>query len=146
MKRLVIPFALLAFFSTSTLAEDVINHKSPYCGCCSEWAKHMQQSGFTVKEVFHQDMAPIKTKLGVPADLVSCHSAEINGYVFEGHVPAQDIKTFLASPPKNAKGLAVPGMPMGSPGMDFGEKREAYSVMTFDAQGHHNVFKHYQAM
>ncbi len=146
MKRFAISLSLLALASASAMAEEVINHKSPYCGCCSEWAKHMQQSGFTVKEVPHQDMAPIKTKLGVPSDLVSCHSAEINGYVFEGHVPAQDIKTFLASPPKGAKGLAVPGMPMGSPGMDYGDNRQAYSVMMFDENGHHQVFKDYSAL
>jgi hypothetical protein len=135
MKTQVISFASLLLLSGHVLAADVLNHKSPYCGCCTEWTKHMQEAGFTVEEKLHDDMNPIKQKLGIKPQLASCHTAEINGFVFEGHVPAQDIKTFLENPPKNAKGLAVPGMPMGSPGMEYGNEKDAYSVYAFNEQG-----------
>ncbi|KJY92707.1 copper amine oxidase [Vibrio neptunius] len=135
MKTQVISFASLLLLSGHALAADVLNHKSPYCGCCTEWTKHMQEAGFTVEEKLHDDMNPIKQKLGVKPQLASCHTAEINGFVFEGHVPAQDIKAFLENRPKNAKGLAVPGMPMGSPGMEYGNEKDAYSVYAFNEQG-----------
>ncbi|WP_029236008.1 DUF411 domain-containing protein [Vibrio coralliilyticus] len=135
MKTQVISFASLLLLSGHVLAADVLNHKSPYCGCCTEWSKHMQEAGFTVEEKLHDDMNPIKQKLGIKPQLASCHTAEINGFVFEGHVPAQDIKAFLENPPKNAKGLAVPGMPMGSPGMEYGNDKDAYSVYAFNEQG-----------
>ncbi|MBN3494581.1 MULTISPECIES: DUF411 domain-containing protein [Vibrio] len=135
MKTQVISFASLLLLSGHALAADVLNHKSPYCGCCTEWTKHMQEAGFTVEEKLHDDMNPIKQKLGIKPQLASCHTAEINGFVFEGHVPAQDIKAFLENPPKNAKGLAVPGMPMGSPGMEYGNEKDAYSVYAFNEQG-----------
>ncbi|WP_099607548.1 DUF411 domain-containing protein [Vibrio coralliilyticus] len=135
MKTQVISFASLLLLSGHVLAADVLNHKSPYCGCCTEWTKHMQEAGFTVEEKLHDDMNPIKQKLGIKPQLASCHTAEINGFVFEGHLPAQDIKAFLENPPKNAKGLAVPGMPMGSPGMEYGNEKDAYSVYAFNEQG-----------
>lgn len=135
MKTQVISFASLLLLSGHVLAADVLNHKSPYCGCCTEWTKHMQEAGFTVEEKLHDDMNPIKQKLGIKPQLASCHTAEINGFVFEGHVPAKDIKAFLENPPKNAKGLAVPGMPMGSPGMEYGNEKDAYSVYAFNEQG-----------
>ena len=135
MKTQVISFASLLLLSGHVLAADVLNHKSPHCGCCTEWTKHMQEAGFTVEEKLHDDMNPIKQKLGIKPQLASCHTAEINGFVFEGHLPAQDIKAFLENPPKNAKGLAVPGMPMGSPGMEYGNQKDAYSVYAFNEQG-----------
>ena len=84
----------------------------------------MQDAGFTVEEKLHENMNPIKQKLGITPELASCHTAEINGYVFEGHIPAEDIQAFLENPPRNAKGLAVPGMPMGSPGMEYGNETD----------------------
>ncbi|AIU66108.1 DUF411 domain-containing protein [Vibrio coralliilyticus] len=141
MKTQVISFASLLLLSGHVLAADVLNHKSPYCGCCTEWTKHMQEAGFTVEEKLHDDMNPIKQKLGIKPQLASCHTAEINGFVFEGHVPAKDIKAFLENPPKNAKGLAVPGMPMGSPGMEYGNEKDAYSVYAFNEQG--QVFEYH---
>ncbi|EEX93013.1 hypothetical protein VIOR3934_18460 [Vibrio orientalis CIP 102891 = ATCC 33934] len=138
--------ALTAMFllSGNALAADVLNHKSPYCGCCTEWTKHMQDAGFTVEEKLHENMNPIKQKLGVTPELASCHTAEINGYIFEGHIPADDIKAFLENPPKNAKGLAVPGMPMGSPGMEYGEKQDEYSVYAFNDKGQVFEYRHYK--
>lgn len=147
MNRLLKTSMLTALLTIApqVLAADVVNHKSPYCGCCSEWTKHMEQAGFTVKEVLHDNMNPIKEQLGISSQLASCHTAEIDGYVFEGHIPASDIQAFLANPPKGAKGLAVPGMPMGSPGMEYGEKSDAYSVYAFNEQGQVFEYRHYEA-
>ncbi|EHZ2652069.1 DUF411 domain-containing protein [Vibrio vulnificus] len=136
MKLKTLTLMLLAGMSANVLAADVINHKSPYCGCCGDWTKHMEEAGFTVKEELHDDMISVKQKLGLKNEqLYSCHTAEIEGYVFEGHIPADDIKAFLENPPRNAKGLAVPGMPMGSPGMEYGDKKDSYSVYAFNEQG-----------
>lgn len=144
MKRILIALTTLALMSGHVLAADVLNHKSPYCGCCTEWTKHMQEAGFNVEEKLHENMNPIKQKLGVKPELASCHTAEINGFVFEGHIPADDIKAFLDNPPKNAKGLAVPGMPMGSPGMEYGDKKDEYSVYAFNEKGQVFEYRHYK--
>lgn len=95
MKLKLLTFTMLAATSANVLAADVINHKSPYCGCCGEWTKHMEENGFTVEEKLHDDMNAIKSDLGLKNEqLYSCHTAEIDGYVFEGHIPADDIKAF----------------------------------------------------
>ncbi|EED25649.1 CopG protein [Vibrio sp. 16] len=104
----------------------------------------MQEAGFNVEEKLHENMNPIKQNLGVKPELASCHTAEINGFVFEGHIPADDIKAFLDNPPKNAKGLAVPGMPMGSPGMEYGDKKDEYSVYAFNEKGQVFEYRHYK--
>lgn len=139
-----ITLAMLLGTAGTAYAADVINHKSPYCGCCTEWTKHMQEAGFTVEEKLHDDMNAVKKELGLSPKLASCHTAEIGGYVFEGHIPAEDIKAFLANPPKNAKGLAVPGMPMGSPGMEYGDEKHAYSVYAYNEHGQVFEYRHYE--
>lgn len=92
-------------------------HKDPDCGCCSGWAAHMQAAGFPVEIHDTRDMLAVKQRLGIGEGMYSCHTAEIDGYVVEGHVPAADIRTLLAERPK-ARGLVLPGMPVGSPGME----------------------------
>lgn len=144
MNKRALTLASLALLSGHALAADVINHKSPYCGCCTEWTKHMQEAGFNVEEKLHENMNPIKQEFGITPELASCHTAVIDGYVFEGHIPAQDIQAFLENPPRNAKGLAVPGMPMGSPGMEYGNKQDEYSVYAFNEQGQVFEYRHYQ--
>src|SRR5262245_21874694 len=104
-------------------------HKDPNCGCCSGWVQHLQQAGFRTNVLERRDIDVVKKRLGVPDDLAACHTAEIAGYVIEGHVPAAAVKRMLSERP-NAIGLAVPGMPIGSPGMDGG-KPEAYDVVMF---------------
>ncbi|MYM57817.1 DUF411 domain-containing protein [Vibrio sp. OCN044] len=135
MKINLIALTPLLLLSHQVWAADVINHKSPYCGCCTAWTEHMQEEGFTVKEKLHDNMNDIKKELGITPQLASCHTAEIYGYIFEGHIPAKDIKAFLANPPKGAKGLAVPGMPIGSPGMENGAQKQAYTVYAFNQDG-----------
>lgn len=108
-------------------------HKDPSCGCCTAWARHLEQDGFSVTLVQQDDMMRVKARLGVPDDLQSCHTAEIGGYVVEGHVPAISVRRLLAEAPQ-ATGLAVAGMPGGSPGMEGGEPEE-YEVVLFGPTG-----------
>jgi hypothetical protein len=108
-------------------------YKSPWCGCCGAWVEHMQQAGFAVEINELDDLAPLKTMLGVAPELHSCHTALVDGYVVEGHVPAREVIRLLAERPM-ATGLAVPGMPIGSPGMEQGDLREPYEVLLFQGE------------
>jgi hypothetical protein len=115
-------------------------YKSPTCGCCAEWVVHLQQHGFDVKTENVADLRPIKSRYGVPRALHSCHTAVVGGYVVEGHVPADLIARLLRERPA-ILGLAVPGMPTGSPGMEVpGAPAERYQVLTFDRTGKTGVF------
>jgi hypothetical protein len=107
-------------------------NKDPTCSCCTGWADHLRAEGFPVTEVATTDLKAVKTRLGVPTELSGCHTAEVAGYVIEGHVPAVAIKRLLAERPA-AIGLAVPGMPAGSPGM--GGEPEIYEVTLFRPGG-----------
>ncbi len=120
-------------------------YKTPTCGCCTDWLDHLRANGFKVNAHNVQDTGPYRAKFGVPQSLGSCHTGTIGDYALEGHVPAADIKRLLAEKPK-AKGLAVPGMPMGSPGMEVaGEPADAYDVLLFQADGKYKVYSHYAA-
>jgi hypothetical protein len=115
-------------------------YKSPTCGCCANWVKHLQQHGFTTNVTETDDVASIKKQRGVPARVQSCHTAVVDGYVLEGHVPAADVQRLLKERPA-VVGLAVPGMPIGSPGMEVpGQKPQAYDVVAFDKQGQTRVY------
>jgi hypothetical protein len=116
-------------------------YKDPSCGCCRNWIDHLIKHGYRVDAKDTPDMGQIKSTLGVPTDLRSCHTAVVGGYLIEGHVPAADIDRLLATKP-NVKGLAVPGMPMGSPGME-GSMKQHYQVMAFDRTGKGRVFASY---
>ena len=116
-------------------------YKSPTCGCCNAWIDHMRDAGFTVVGVNRDDMNAIKHQHGVTNSLGSCHTATVAGYVLEGHVPAADVKRLLAERP-DVVGLAVPGMPMGSPGME-GPISQKYDVVAFDKAGGRTVFASY---
>lgn len=106
----------------------VVVHKSESCGCCTLWVEHMQEAGFQVEVRNSDDLGPVKERLGVPYGKGSCHTAEVGGYFIEGHIPADDVKRLLASKP-DAKGLVVPGMPLGSPGMEAPDGRmQPYTV------------------
>lgn len=124
--------SLLFYYKTSLSAqpENLITvYQSRTCGCCKKWVAHLQRNGFAVESVMLDDVSPVKEKLGVPKNLVSCHTASVRGLIIEGHVPASAIKTFL-NDPKNNRGIAVPGMPIGSPGME-GSYVEKYDVISF---------------
>ena len=115
-----------------TAAPQITVYKSPTCGCCGKWVDHLRSDGFVVAVVDEQNLAPRKSELGVPERFGSCHTAVVDDYVIEGHVPATDIRRLLRERPA-ARGLAVPGMPIGSPGMEMGERRDPYTVWLFDA-------------
>ena len=106
----------------------VVVHKSPSCGCCGLWVDHMRQAGFQVEVRDEDNVNPVKERVGVPYGKGSCHTAEVGGYFIEGHVPAADVKRLLAEKP-DAKGLVLPGMPTGSPGMEMPDGHtEPYTV------------------
>lgn len=134
--------ALCAGLIAPSFATEVTVYKSPTCGCCKEWVKHLQANGFSVTTHDATDIMPYKTANGVPAALGSCHTAKVGGYVIEGHVPASDIKRLLKERPP-VRGLAVPGMPSGSPGMEQGGHKDRYDVLTFDKQGNTAVYARY---
>lgn len=117
----------------STTPDTMIVHYDPGCGCCGAWVAHMRDAGFNVESRATSRMNDIKARLGVPAELASCHTAEIAGYVVEGHVPADAVKRLLQERPE-AAGISVPGMPIGSPGMEVpGMDDDAYDVVLFAA-------------
>lgn len=119
-------------------------YKSPICGCCTGWVDHMRAAGFAVT-VDDSGNTAARSLLGIPPSLGSCHTAEVSGYAIEGHVPAADVKRLLAERPK-ARGLAVPGMPIGSPGMDGPEyrgRKDAYDVLLLQAGGTAAVYRRY---
>ena len=116
--------------------------KSPDCGCCANWVKHLEANGFKTKVTNTEAIDEVKTRMNVPKKVHSCHTAVVDGYVLEGHVPAADVKRMLKDRPA-VVGLAVPGMPMGSPGMEVGSTVQRYDVVTFDKQGATRVFASY---
>jgi hypothetical protein len=134
----IVGFATAATSKTSPLAMKV--YKDPACDCCGAWVDHLKAAGFQIEVEERADLADLKKSLGVPDDLTSCHTGVIDGYAIEGHVPAADVKRFVAARPK-AKGLAVPGMPINSPGMEIpGEPNERYTVWQFEASGKRTAF------
>jgi len=116
-------------------------YKSPTCGCCTKWISHLEENGFKVKAINSNNMSKIKDKNGVPVSARSCHTAIIGGYFIEGHVPANDIKKLLAEK-RDVKGLAVPGMPMGSPGME-GPRKDKYNVYELSKNGKAKIVNQY---
>ena len=119
-------------------------YRSPSCSCCGKWIQHVEKNNFKVKDVLTQDMHAIKNKYGVSQKMSSCHTAIVNGYAIEGHVPANDIKALLKMKPKIV-GISVPGMPIGTPGMEMKRKADAYDVVGFDKNNQSQIFKHYKA-
>jgi hypothetical protein len=119
-------------------AGPVAVYKSATCGCCAKWNEHMRAAGFTVNSTDLPDVTAVKDKHNVPANMRSCHTAVVGGYVVEGHVPADVIKKLLRERPA-VVGVAVPGMPSGSPGME-GSRVDSYNVMTFDKNGQSKVY------
>ena len=129
-RRAVLALMVGAMPAASLAQEQVVTvHKDPGCGCCTGWVQHLQGAGFTTKVIETRNLAPVRRQLGVPDDLAGCHTAEVAGYVIEGHVPADAIRRLLEERPI-AQGLAVPGMPAGSPGMEGGTP-ERYAVVLF---------------
>lgn len=127
--------------NNSVRAEEIIVYKSPTCGCCNKWVKHLEKEGFNVTTKDYSDMKPIKQTFDVKRQFQSCHTAKVGKYFVEGHVPAKDIKKLLKDKP-DIKGLSVPGMPMGSPGME-GHRKDKYNVIAIDKDNNATVYSEY---
>lgn len=134
-----LPLLLVAGRAEAQAAPAIHVVKTPSCGCCTAWVTHLRQAGFRVTIAHVNDLTPTARRLGVPDDLRSCHTASVGGYAVEGHVPAADIRRLLRERPA-AAGIAVPGMPMGSPGMEHGNHRERYNTVLFTRAGRRTVF------
>ncbi len=145
IRNLLAPVLMtLAACSSAAQAAAYTMFKDPNCGCCDEWAEHVREGMHAEVSVTQSaDMAGVKDMHGVPAELRSCHTMIVEGYVIEGHVPAADIARLLEERPAGVVGLAVPGMPIGSPGMEMGNQVQPYQVIAFGEAGY-SVFASYE--
>jgi hypothetical protein len=136
MKNILVILALSLAVGSTAFAKDVISkditvYKNPECSCCNKWIKYLKKNNYNVTEINTRNVAVEKNRLGVPEKLAACHTAVIDGYVVEGHATHRDIKRLLLFRP-DVTGISIPGMPIGSPGMERGNTKERYNVMTFD--------------
>ncbi|MGK7889180.1 MAG: DUF411 domain-containing protein [Leptolyngbyaceae cyanobacterium] len=118
----------------AVVGQELVVFRSPTCGCCGKWIEHMQSAGFTIKDEITSDMAGVKQRYGIPEELRTCHTAIAGNYIIEGHVPAEDVQRLLTETPAIA-GIATPGMPIGSPGMESGNHIDPYTVVAFTVDG-----------
>jgi hypothetical protein len=130
---------MLGLTASVQAAQPITVYKTPTCGCCTKWIEHLEDNGYQVQAKDMQDLRFIKSMSGVKPRYASCHTAVIDGYVVEGHVPAADIRRLLDERP-DVIGIAVPGMPIGSPGMEQGDRRDDYAVITLEKDGTAKVF------
>lgn len=140
--------AVLATLATASLAQadagELIDvYRDPNCGCCSKWIAYLRDHGFTVSDHLEANMSPLKAKLGVPEKLMSCHTGVVNGKFVEGHVPVEQINELAKR--EDLAGVAAPGMPMGSPGMEYGNRRNAYQIVGVKKTGEQVVVSDYPA-
>ncbi|MFT6926644.1 MAG: hypothetical protein ACJAZP_002263 [Psychromonas sp.] len=142
MNKFKILIITVSLFAGSALAAGMTLYKSPYCGCCKAWAKHVEQAGFEVTIIEQANNNQLHKENGITQNLASCHSAIIEGYVIEGHVPVADIQRLLKEKPA-ITGLAVPGMPASSPGMDVPGNTDPYQVIAFSKDGGKSVYSEY---
>ena len=148
--KFLVFFFTVVFFTGSTSMisanEDnltLIVHKTPFCGCCKKWIKHAREAGINIIEKDHQNLNAIKSEYKIKPKHQSCHtSISEDGYVFEGHIHADVIKKYLENPPEHSKGLSVPGMPVGSPGMEMGGRSDDYVVLTIFEDNMDEIFLH----
>ena len=139
-RTMIMSLAALGFISvTGARAASPVFYRSPGCGCCEVWAGRMAEAGLPVAMEDSTDLAGLSARLGIPAGLAGCHVGEIGGFIVSGHVPPADIKRLLAERP-DARGLLVPGMPVGSPGMEMGDRTERYDVLLLGKDGRTSVF------
>lgn len=125
-------------------SKDIKVYRNPNCNCCHKWITHLEKHEFNVIDMLTHDMASIKESVQLPQQMSSCHTALIDGYIIEGHVPADDIKRLLRHKPDIA-GLSVPNMPVGTPGMEIGERKDDFVVFSFTRSGEIAVFNQYQS-
>ncbi|MDD1012103.1 DUF411 domain-containing protein [Pseudomonas rubra] len=141
LSKKIVAFGLLALSTLAQAGQTIDVYRDPNCGCCKEWIKHLQDNGYTVNDHVEPNMSAVKQRLGVEPRLASCHTGVIDGKFVEGHVPAEQIQLLSKRP--DLKGLAVPGMPMGSPGMEMGDHKDAYQVIGLTREGKDEVVANY---
>ena len=141
MRRSLLALCLFTSLANASEPLSIDVHRDANCGCCKDWISHLQDNGFTVNDHVETDMRAVKQRLGVPPRLASCHTGVIDGKFVEGHVPAADILKLRAQP--DLIGAAVPGMPVGSPGMEMGERKDAFQVIGVSKQGKESVISEY---
>ncbi len=127
----------------TTKSVDIVVYRSPTCGCCEKWLAHLKESNFNIQDIVTDNVQAIKDKYGVPQEMASCHTAIVDGYVVEGHVPAKDILSMLKAKPK-VIGVSVPGMPKGTPGMEMGGAKDPYDVVSFDRDKKFEIFSNHE--
>lgn len=143
--KLMLMICLSVGSGVALAATDISVFKSPNCGCCQKWVDHLETNGFQAQVTDTDRMNMIKHEHGIASQYQSCHTGVIDGYVFEGHVPAAVMQKFLKEKPEDAIGLAVPGMPMGSPGMEMGNRYDDYDVLLLKKDGSSEVYEHISA-
>ncbi len=131
--------ALNTSLADDGLTKDIVVYKNPECGCCTRWVRYLEEKNYNVTIEHTRDIFEVKKRLGVPEKLAACHTAVIDGYVIEGHITHRDIKRLLLFRPE-VTGIAVPGMPIGTPGMEQGNTKQPYDVISFDKKGNTGVF------
>ncbi len=136
---IICTMAVSYFVSSRVTASEVKVYKNPHCGCCNNWISYLKEQGFTVKTEDISKFPSMKESMGITTELESCHTAVVDGYVVEGHVPAEDVKRLVEERP-DIKGLTVPGMPIGSPGMEQGDTKERYEVIAIKKDGSTYVY------
>ena len=132
-------FAVTTGSAGDVTSKDIVVYKNPECRCCTKWVSYLESHDYNVTIEHTRDVFAVKKRLGVPEKLAACHTAVIDGYVVEGHITHRDIKQLLLFRP-DVTGIAVPGMPIGTPGMERGSSKQPYNVMTFDDQGNVEIF------
>ena len=143
-------FSLSLTFSIKPASADIPKiavYKTANCGCCSAWIEHIKNAGFLVKakNITHRELASLKRRNGIPRELSSCHTAFINNYFVEGHVPAKDIKALIFEKPE-ASGLSVPNMPLGSPGIEMGDQKDPFDTILVKNNGISSVFRSHRSI
>lgn len=141
-------FLLILLFSFNTFATEIKSidikvYRNPDCQCCHKWIKHLEKNQFNVLDLLTPDMTSVKQAVHLPKKMTSCHTAIVEGYIIEGHVPAADIQHLLMERPA-ITGLSVPQMPVGTPGMEMGERKDNFNVFQFNKDGKYSIFNSYQ--
>jgi hypothetical protein len=131
--------AMTTAFASDAIVKDILVYKNPECGCCNKWVRYLEDQGYNVTVEQTRNVLEVKQRLGVPEKLAACHTAVIDGYVVEGHITHRDIKRLLLLRPE-VTGISVPGMPIGTPGMERGNSKQPYDVISFDEQGNTELF------
>ena len=141
MKKTILIMFMAMSLSYAEMAKEMTVYKTPYCGCCENWIALMKEKGFDVKTIIKDNFDDLKRSKGLNEQTASCHTALIDGYVIEGHVDYSAVKKLLTQKPKDIKGLTVPGMVVGSPGMEMGDKKVPYNIIAIKKDGSSEIYE-----